>query len=516
MALQRIEGYGQVTGNVEIAGRTDALSEFMRSSAKRLGGIAAKAIVKRADRQFSDERSAILAKKTQQLHEGLENLRNRNESNPVRINFKRRFISNGLDDGTIPGWAANELNKITTLDLNLKLYPDGKRRLTSQTGTVFNDVGMPTTLPPQNVEKGKIETLTQQEVATANAAIQIAPTASQAAEDTIVTGLPKDPNKHKAYALQARRFNNRTVALGQFFSSLSGEVLYASITHEKDVGTFQRMAFGEVQAHISGVMNEYEGMIIKLADDDDASVSIKDMKHYSRALKKDVLDMYMGNDGAKLALGPKFPGQLEVMFDAMDKRTDLIINKAFDEGIGDTNLKRIERLNKFDDAMHSNRINKVIASFGDKEIQIEARTRLFNAMRLINTDLLSTGQMDAFKVSVANAIDPMMKLSVETSRLRLKEFSKLHKGDKVSPKAKSVLMLQIKFLLSEVAFIASGGDFEGIDADIRAVLANIRFEDERERDEILRSLDEYKDRAAKAKVAGKPWWDAMAKYLSGD
>jgi ABC-type oligopeptide transport system ATPase subunit len=516
MALQRIEGYGQVTGNVEIAGRTDALSEFMRSSAKRLGGIAAKAITKRADRQFSDERSAILAKKTQQLHEGLENLRNRNESNPVRINFKNLFIKNGMDDGSIPGWAANELNKITTLDLNLKLYNDGKRRLTSQNGTVFNDVGMPTTLPPQNVEQGKVETLIQQEAATANAAIKVAPTASQAAEDTIVTGLPKDPNKHKVYALQARRFNNRTVALGQLFSNFSGEELYASITHSGDVETFQEMAFGEVQAHISSVMNEYEGMIIKLADDPAATVNPKDMKHYSRALKKDVLDMYMGNSGAKLALGPKFPGQLEALFDRMDTRTDLIIDKAFDEGTDDTNLANLTNVNKFREAMYTSRINKVVATFRDKEIQILARVGLFNAMRLINPDLLSTGQLDAFKVSVANAIDPMMKLNVETSRLRLKEFSKLHKGEKVSPKAKSALMLQIKFLLSAVAFVASDGDFEGIDADIRAVLAKIRFVDERERDDILRYLDEYKDSAAKAKVAGKPWWDAMAKYLSGD
>jgi hypothetical protein len=515
MALQRIEGYGQVADRAPIA-KKDALTEFIRSSGERLGGIAAKALVKREGRQYLDERAALYAKLSQKMYEGLEGLRNRNESNPVRKNFKRTFIGDGLKDGSIPGWAANELNKITTLNLELKLYPDNKRRLTDTSGNVYTNVGMPTNLPPQNIERGDTEALAQQEAATANEATRVAPTASQAAEDTIVSGLPKNPIKHKVYALQARRFNNRTVAMGQFFSSLKGEELYASVTHKDDIGTFEEMTFGEVQAHISGIMNEFEGMVIKLADDPDATVNPKDMKHYSRALKKDVLDMYMGNKGAKLALGPKFPVQLEDMFDKMDQKTDLIIEKAFAEGTDDTNLKILKNVNSFMEATDSLKLNKIIASFGPKENQIRAKISYFKSMALINKDFLTTGGLAAFKVSVENSLNPFTKITVDTSREKLKTFSKSSKGKKLSIRAKEIVMRQIEFLLSSEAFMASGGDFEGIDADIRAAMTNIKFEDDRERQDILRSLDEYKDRAAKAKVVGKPWFDGIVKFFGGD
>ena len=508
MVLQRIEGHGQSTGSVQIQ-KTDALSEFMKSSGERFSGIAGKAIIKRMDREYSDAREARFAKSSTKLFGILSNMRSMNESTPVRIQEKDRFIREGLRDGSLKGWEANLLRKITVMDLDKKLYENGEWLLTDERGNVFNDVGMPRKRPSQRADRGRIESHAKEEAANGIAVVKVAPRASQAAEDTIVSGLPKNPIKHKYYSQSASRFNKRTLALSQYFQNLAGEELYASVQNTDDIPTFQKMAFGEIRAHISGIMNEYKGMITGLVDDPEASVSLKDIKHYTRALKSDIQSMYDRNPGAKLALGSGFTAQLEEVFKDIDTGTDLLVDNVFKEGTVGTATLQAKKATNFMNATHALKVAKVISKFPDTKVEMEAHLKLSQAVSALAPAALATDQIPTYTTLVKSALEPSVKARIPIAIANLKKFGTPKEGKKLSRAAKGILLDEIRFLMDESTVLSRGGKYDDIVKAIEDVMGAFTFEDKAEEKKIRGALDDFAEKAEKAEPDARSWMDSV-------
>jgi hypothetical protein len=511
MVLTRIEGHGQVTGNTNVARKTSALTEFMAGAERRLGGAAVRAIEKRESREYADEREATLAKYAQPLLNGLNKRRAQTHTTPERINYKRDYITKGLDN-EMPGWVANALEKISVKELHRKLYKDGKYRLVSKDGIIHSTLGVPTGEPPLKVSTHRLEDVVSGEAAMAAKAVRVAPAAAQAAEDSIVSSLPKDPEKRKVYARYASRLNRKVAEIGDYFQGLKGEELYANMADDADVGIFEKVSFGGVANRVSTAIDEYTEMMVRLADDKDSSATLGELGHYPRALRKAVLEMYNKNPGAQLALGPDFSENLNKLFKPIAERNKLIRDDNFMTGVKSLTARYVVATDLMQ-AMDKQKIEKIIAGFGSLENQVRAKASYWGALRLINPDLMASGDMDAIRVHMSLTIDPIMQINVEKSIENLITFGKAAPGTKISVRAKDEVIRQIDYLLGGVSFMASKGDIHGIETAIMGVMDNIEWASARERNDILKSIAMWKGQAEKAKVVGKPWFDGIVSAI---